>query len=497
MTEPLLWDPSSTQGSLSISADGTSLSWDTTPTGVKPAWLGSQAKTRLESGRFRWTFEVETAAHQIGVGILVEPLDWGFFGYLGAGRNAWSYDAHQGAIVTETVAVHSSLPCVTGSGIVAVELDLLKEHTCTFVVNGVATPPIALPSGKAVLPAACLLAVGQRETLRDFEVVQTGTVALADAEAAKGRLREVAALIDDRLWEQGPGRRKAAEQQFEQLQSELAERPDDVDLLRRAYVVLEACQPNPDEGDAVFLDLLRRITTLHPDDWEAWRWSAFYLGRLDRREEQLLCWNRLIAALPASGEGAFQGKLARAETYGDMLARQMGAAAYFWSAKASCFAELNRRSEAEQCYIRAIELSPQHPGLMKDMADLLVECERWAEAETLYQRVLALQPTFVHARLQRAICLARQDRYNEAIAEADGAVNRSMLGPLELSAYLRVKTGDDVGAERCLEEHMREHPYSHPLFDDRERLSGFEIDDSFRALADRVFERFAHLRRDS
>jgi hypothetical protein len=57
----------------------------------------------------------------VGVGFLLEPANWGFFGYLGASDTAWSYDAHDGAIVSATDALHEHLPTIKTKGVVTVK----------------------------------------------------------------------------------------------------------------------------------------------------------------------------------------------------------------------------------------------------------------------------------------------------------------------------------------------------------------------------------------
>jgi hypothetical protein len=163
---PLLWDREHTQEPLTISDDGLTLSWDSDK---QLAWLGSQSTGRLSGGVFAWDFRIDSIAErQIGVGIMLDPPDWGFYGYLGAGRNAWSYDAFEGAIMTETEAIDEGLPKIRRSGTVSVRLDLKNKNECVFVVDGVDTPAIRLPVGAVVIPAACLLKQGQSVTLANF-----------------------------------------------------------------------------------------------------------------------------------------------------------------------------------------------------------------------------------------------------------------------------------------------------------------------------------------
>ncbi len=167
---PLRWDRRCTQVPLKISDDGLTLSWETDETF---AWLGSQTTGRLSGGLFTWDFQIDSIAQrQIGVGIMVDPPDWGFFGYLGAGKNAWAYDAFEGAIVTETEAIHKGLPAIRDRGTVSVRLDLKTRNELVFIVDGAQTPAIGLPASAVVIPAACLLKHGQVVTLANFRRVE-------------------------------------------------------------------------------------------------------------------------------------------------------------------------------------------------------------------------------------------------------------------------------------------------------------------------------------
>src|SRR5262249_48927334 len=95
-----------------------------------------------------------------------QGLDWGFFGYLGAGVTAWAYDPSTGDVVTGTKSIAGGLPKFldAGRGIVSVRLELPRTQagSGTFIVDGVPSPAIALPEGAVVVPAACLLREGQQ-----------------------------------------------------------------------------------------------------------------------------------------------------------------------------------------------------------------------------------------------------------------------------------------------------------------------------------------------
>jgi hypothetical protein len=132
-----------------------------------------RSEAHLHSGVFLWDFVVEEmAGAQIGLGFMLQwdaGLDWGFYGYLGAGRTAWSYDPSTGDVVTRTNSIAGGLPRFADGrrGVVSVRLELSRTEAGrgTFIVDGIEAPPIELPIGAVVVPAACLLREGQRVSL--------------------------------------------------------------------------------------------------------------------------------------------------------------------------------------------------------------------------------------------------------------------------------------------------------------------------------------------
>jgi len=152
---------------LAISNDGLTLSWERdSDSKYQPIWLGSQTTARLSDGVFAWDFIINAvASRQIGVGLMLEPPNWGFFGYLGASDTAWSYDAYEGAVVTATEAIQSGLPTISTSGMVSVYLDLKHTYEFKFIVDGTDSALVSLPRGSTVIPAGCLLRKGQIVTL--------------------------------------------------------------------------------------------------------------------------------------------------------------------------------------------------------------------------------------------------------------------------------------------------------------------------------------------
>ena len=109
------------------------------------------------------------AAAQLGVGFLLVfeggLLDWGFYGYLGAGVFAWAYNPSTGDVVSQTKSIQGGLPKFLNcsSGIVTLGLSLPRHApgAAFFSVQGVQSREIPLPTGAVAKPAACLLSESQ------------------------------------------------------------------------------------------------------------------------------------------------------------------------------------------------------------------------------------------------------------------------------------------------------------------------------------------------
>lgn len=135
----------------------------------KPCWIPIPTTARFKNQKVSVKFKIENPnpKHQIGVGFMIEvgkekEFDWGFFGYLGAGCGAYSYDPSTGDIVTMTESVRGGLPKLEAKGEIVLELDLtVEEPHATFVVGGKRCPPIILLKDLVIMPAVCLLHVGQ------------------------------------------------------------------------------------------------------------------------------------------------------------------------------------------------------------------------------------------------------------------------------------------------------------------------------------------------
>jgi hypothetical protein len=256
----LAWDVGHNADLLTYSDDAQRVEWrprmPEQDGAYPPAWVPTKTLAKLHSGRYRLDFVVEEMAEaQLGVGFMLvwdAGLDWGFFGYLGAGRTAWAYDPLTGDIVTATKSICGGLPVFPDKrrGVVTLELELprTKRGKATFIVDGVATPEVRLPVGAVVTPAACLLRESQRIALANFE--RSTLAPDAGPDAQQGSLTRFSARLDQ-LWE-------------------LTEPIDDVRTLRGALdELVDIASADPDNRSAYVRLLCGLMTEEFSGPWEA------------------------------------------------------------------------------------------------------------------------------------------------------------------------------------------------------------------------------------
>jgi hypothetical protein len=170
------WNIEHNKDSLIFSNNNQTIEWN--PKNGQTAFLPATTSLHLHSGKFVWDFNIEEmSSAQIGVGFMLlwdnGLLDWGFFGYLGAGFFAWAYDPSTGDVVNAEKSIQGGLPKFENkhTGIITVELNLPRnaEGVGKFIVNGVESNPIKLPIGAVVVPAATLLKKDQKITIANFK----------------------------------------------------------------------------------------------------------------------------------------------------------------------------------------------------------------------------------------------------------------------------------------------------------------------------------------
>lgn len=170
------WNIEHNKNSLIFSSDNQTMEWN--PKNGQTVFLPATTALHLHSGKFTFDFNIEEMnSAQIGVGFMLlwdnGLLDWGFFGYLGAGFYAWSYDPSTGDVVNVENSIQGNLPKFENkrSGIITLELNLPRnaEGEGKFIVNGIESNPIKLPIGAVVVPAATLLRKDQKITIANFK----------------------------------------------------------------------------------------------------------------------------------------------------------------------------------------------------------------------------------------------------------------------------------------------------------------------------------------
>jgi len=165
-TGACIWDATHNDDLLTVSNAGRTVHWGSRKSSYRgihypPAWVPVKTLLLLHSGTFSVDFVVDEMANaQIGVGFLLAfeggLLDWGFYGYLGAGSFAWAYDPSTGDVVTGTESIQGGLPTFPDgrTGVVTLELELPRGEAglARFRIQGQDSRHISLPAGPVVVP---------------------------------------------------------------------------------------------------------------------------------------------------------------------------------------------------------------------------------------------------------------------------------------------------------------------------------------------------------
>ena len=72
--------------------------------------------------------------------------------------------------------------------------------------------------------------------------------------------------------------------------------------------------------------------------------------------------------------------------------------------------------DAEKCFRRAIDITPQNPELRRRLADSLNTQQKWPEAEAEYQQILSQEPDNLTVLVNCGFVLVRQEKLDEAAA---------------------------------------------------------------------------------
>jgi tetratricopeptide (TPR) repeat protein len=93
---------------------------------------------------------------------------------------------------------------------------------------------------------------------------------------------------------------------------------------------------------------------------------------------------------------------------------------------------LGRLAEAEQAYRTAIEESPQDMALRVELADFLGQSDRPESSREECDRILELSPQLAVAYAIRSAAEIEMNQFEEALRDADRAVERGAIGPKTL-----------------------------------------------------------------
>ena len=158
------WDRRHSRPPLALANGGATVEWPAHAAAQGPS-LAAHGLARLRDGSYSLDFVIERLAERpLGVGFAL--ADAAGSGPLGG---SWAYEAWDGAVVHRAEPLLRGLPALRAPATVRLELELgQRAGTAAFVVAGVRTPPIALPGGALLLPAASLRAPGQKLTLANL-----------------------------------------------------------------------------------------------------------------------------------------------------------------------------------------------------------------------------------------------------------------------------------------------------------------------------------------
>ncbi|HEX5747998.1 MAG TPA: tetratricopeptide repeat protein [Archangium sp.] len=471
----LTWDRLAVQAPLTVSNENLTLSWDKPGSSqYQPVFLRALSTGELKGSHFYWEFVIESSRQQqLGVGVILEPACWVHPGYLGAGGNSWSYDPLRGVIATRQQALHSGLPTFPDSGVIAVELDLAESDTFTFIVNGERTLPIELPLGCTVMPAACLFAVGQKVTLRNFVANKPEVLSLAKAR----RKRERARVPEEAASQKRPSGAalRLADTilkivEFAECESALLRDPGNIRLRYKQIKLLKtrAVIPDDEVRRNKVLAAYETLCMLAPEDDKAWMGRADWLHLHGRGEDALACLDKC---------------------------KQRNA--NYWLARAHYLDTLGRFEEALSCLRTVQQMQPEDNFLLGNIGGSLAKLKRWEEALEVLEQALRTNPHYVAARLEKGQCLIGLQRYEEALAvihEVD--ITRKMGKTKSLLAYVFFKLGHPDMARRLLDAELSWAPKTQPLDENGRTVLGTEVEEEFQTLAREVYDRYEPLRRD-
>ena len=163
---------------------------------------------------------------------------------------------------------------------------------------------------------------------------------------------------------------------------------------------------------------LRRAIALQPNEATAHSNMGIVLFYLGRSDEALQHFDQALSLDPTLEEARANRELAQTAVL--RPASSQTAERYFLMGAA---AEENSQPEAEEYYMRAVEIDPHHTKAIRGLAHLRVEQQRYDEALKLFQRLIDIDPSDAVAHGNRGIVFSYLGRYDEALQSFDQALS--------------------------------------------------------------------------
>lgn len=154
------------------------------------------------------------------------------------------------------------------------------------------------------------------------------------------------------------------------------------------------------------------------------------ISRINRENEQAAYQAALDIALPALKDGENDYAL--------------------WIAAGNAYYGLKQFESAERAYLKAADLCSQDVIALSNLAGVYFETGRFADGLTVCDRALRRRPDYLNVHIHRGNMLSSLDRYDEAVAAYQTALETAPEDPLVLFnlAYALVMTGQyDKAAE--------------------------------------------------
>jgi len=125
------------------------------------------------------------------------------------------------------------------------------------------------------------------------------------------------------------------------------------------------------------------------------------------------------------------------------------------------FSRINYKLEAEDCWQKAVNFFPKYVDALLYLSDALVRDNRAADAVPYLDRAIEAAPTAWRPHAMRAQALLRQQKYDDAIHEADRALElgKAQAATVQiLQAHALVAQGNKNRAITVLQNYLHDRP---------------------------------------